>query len=132
MSIYDFKCHKCDRIREDVTLPISHRSSERPMCCDTLMNYYITSAPQVVWKDPQIEPFRFRAVKGAPIVTSTRQRRDIMERNDLIDANDLYDPPSQTEQMRENAKMQESINAITPDAQQAEQLQEMGLDSPDN
>lgn len=132
MSIYDFKCKKCDRIREDVALPISHRSSDRPMCCDTLMNYYITSAPMVTWKDPQIEPFRFGAVKGAPIVTSTRQRRDLMERNDLIDANDLYKPPSHRDKMEANAAAQESIDSITPDAQQAEQLQEMGLDSPDN
>jgi len=96
------------------------------------MNYYITSAPQVVWKDPQIEPFRFTSVKGAPMVTSTRQRRELMREHDLVDANDLYDPPSQTQQMKESAKMQESIDAITPDAQQQEQLADMGLDSPDN
>ena len=132
MAIYDFKCGKCETIKRDIVLPITHRSGERPKCCDELMGYHISTVPMVMWKDPNIEPFRFRAVKGAPVVTTTKQRREIMEREGLVDANDLITPPSQTEQMREHQKAMESVDAITPDAQQKEQLQVMGLDSPDD
>jgi hypothetical protein len=132
MAIYDFKCGKCETIKRDIVLPITHRSGERPVCCDELMGYHISSVPMVVWKDPNIEPFRFRAVKGAPVVTTTKQRREIMEREGLVDANDLIVPPSQQEQMAEHAEAMESVNAITPDAEQSQRLQEMGLDSPDN
>lgn len=51
-----------------------------------------------------------------------------MKRHDLVDANDLQMPTMQ-QQMSDHAKAQESIAAITPDAQQKEQLQAMGLDS---
>ena len=50
-----------------------------------------------------------------------------MERNDLIDANDLYKPPTQQEQVRENEEMQETINAITPNEQQEDQMKASGI-----
>ena len=128
MAIYDFRCGECGTIKTNVVLPITHRNSELPRCCDEAMNYHISSVPMVMWNDPQIEPFRFSAVKGAPIVSSMRERRELMKRHDLVDANDLQMPTMQ-QQMSDHAKAQESIDAITPDAQQKEQLQAMGLDS---
>lgn len=129
MAIYDFKCGKCQRLKVDVVMPISHRSSERPMCCDQLMNYYITSVPMVMWKDPIIEPFKPVATANAPVITTTRQHRDYMKRNDLVDANELFTPPTREEEMAAVAEAQESIAAITPTAEQKQQLKESGLDS---
>jgi hypothetical protein len=129
VAVYDFRCGECGTVKRDIVLPITHRNSELPRCCDKGMNYHITSVPQVVWKDPQIEPFRFSAVPGNPLVTTTKQRRELMERHDLVDANDMYPPPTQVEQMAENAEALESVKAITPTAEQNEQLQKAGLDS---
>ena len=99
------------------------------MCCDNLMNYYITSAPMVMWKDPIIEPFKPVATANAPVISTMRQHRDYMDRNDLVDANELYTPPTHEDQMATNAEAQASIDAITPTAEQNQQLKESGLDS---
>jgi hypothetical protein len=93
------------------------------------MNYYITSVPMVMWKDPIIEPFKPVATANAPVITTTRQHRDYMKRNDLVDANELFTPPTREEEMAAVAEAQESIAAITPTAEQKQQLKESGLDS---
>ena len=127
MAIYDFRCMKCDKIDIDVMLPMSHRNSELPRCCDQSMSYHISSPPMVHWRDPLIAPFRAIGTKDAPVITSTRQYREYMKRNDLVDANDLYTPPSRSSEAEERAEMQASIDQITPDAQQAEQMEASGI-----
>lgn len=129
MAIYDFKCKECDHVEENVIMPITHHSNDRPVCCGTLMEYYITSVPMVMWTDPIIEPFKPIATKDAPVINSMRQHREYMKRNDLVDANDLYAPPTHTEQQRAREEAKESIDAITPTAEQNEQLKRSGLDS---
>lgn len=129
MPLYDFRCSKCDTIKEDVVLPITHRSSEKPRCCNETMNYFISTVPMVMWKDPNIEPFRAVGTKDAPIISSMKENREYMARNGLVDANDLYDPPTQAQQQEAIAEAQASIDAITPNAQQAEQIKKMGLDT---
>jgi hypothetical protein len=130
MAIYDFKCDKCGMHRIDVTLPITHKSEDIPKCCGMTMGYFITSAPMVHWKDPQIQPFKPVATPNAPVIHSMREHREYMKRNDLIDANELYVPPTRSEEITEVKKMMESIDAITPNAEQKEHLKRVGLDSP--
>ncbi len=51
-----------------------------------------------------------------------------MKRNNLLDANEqIGSPPSKADQMREHEKVMETVNAITPDAKQKRQLDEIGL-----
>ena len=129
MPRYDFKCHTCEKITKDVILPITHREGDTPVCCDEDMRYHITSPPQVMWKDPNIEPFRHVGIPGAPVVTSMKEHRECLKRNDMVDANDLYEPPTAHEEKMVQAEAQESIDAISGTAQQRQQLQESGLDS---
>jgi hypothetical protein len=93
------------------------------------MRYYITTPPIVSWKDPMIDAFRPVATKNAPVISSMKEHREYMARNDLVDANDLYAPPSATEDREIQAEAQASIDAISPTAEQNQQLQESGLDS---
>jgi hypothetical protein len=127
MAIYDFKCSKCDRIDENVTLPITHQECELPICCDTIMGYYITKPPSVHWIDPVIEPFRSIATKDKPIIRTTRERREYMARNQLLDANDVCEPPSQAQQKQAREEMQDSIDAITPTGAIKEDLEKRDL-----
>ena len=129
MPAYDFKCKKCNKIRQDVVLPITHLSAERPMCCDDMMNYYITTPPSVVWKDPTIGAFRPIATKNAPIINNMKEHREYLKRNDFVDANDHFAPPTAKEQRLAREEAQESISAITPTTEQNQQLKESGLDS---
>lgn len=132
MPRYDFQCAKCQSVEKNIVLPITHLDSQIPVCCDSTMGYYITQAPMVVWKDPQIEPFKPTATPNAPLISTTKQRREYMARNHLLDANEVFEPPSHQAQRAAVAKMTETIDAITPTAQQQEQLQVMGLDSPND
>ena len=129
MPRYDFKCHTCEKITKDVILPITHREGDTPVCCDEDMRYHITSPPQVMWKDPNIDAFRHVGIKGSPVVSSMKEHRECLARNDIVDANDLFDPPSVAEQKRSQAEAQESIDSITPTVEQKRQLQVDGLDS---
>ena len=129
MPRYDFKCHECDKVSRDVILPITHRAGDLPECCGEDMRYYITTPPSVVWKDPNIDAFRHVGIAGQPVVSSMKEHRECLARNDMVDANDLFDPPSVAEQKRSQAEAQESIDSITPTAEQSKQLQVDGLDS---
>jgi len=129
MPRYDFRCPTCEKVVKDMILPITHRTGDTPECCGETMRYYITAPPTILWKDPMIDAFRPVATKNAPVISSMKEHREYMARNDLVDANDLYDPPSATEEKRIQAEAQESIDAISPTAEQNQQLQESGLDS---
>jgi hypothetical protein len=129
MAIYDFKCQKCSHIDKDIALSILHAPGEVPMHCGQFMSYHITTPPMVVWKDPIIEPFKVRATAKEEIITTPKQRREYMARNDLLDANDTFAAPTPQEEKRSREEAQESIDAITPTAEQNQQLKESGLDS---
>ena len=103
---------------------------EKPQCCDEAMNYHITTPPLVHWVDPVIEPFRAIATKDMPVITTTKQNREYMARHDLLDANEVIEKvPSHEEQKETHAKVMESIDAITPDAELAQKMSEQGLDN---
>ena len=125
--LYDFKCKKCERIKENVLLRITHTPDQLPICCDQSMRYHITTPPLVHWTDPVIEPFRAIATKDMPIISTTRENREYMARNNLIDANELGAPPSHEDQKAENAGMQASIDAISPDTDTAKKMDQQGM-----
>ena len=129
MAIYDFKCMKCQRIFEDVVLPMTHRKSDIPLCCEARTAYHITKAPSVVWKDPTIPAFRPVATENAPVISTMKEHREYMARNELVDANDTFSPPTQKEQRLAREEAKESIDAMSGTAQQKEQLREQGIDS---
>lgn len=129
MAVYDFRCMKCDKMLEDIHLPITHTKGELPQCCGQAMSYHIGSPPSVHWKDYDLPSGGFIAhsIPGKPVVTSLKQNRDLMERHDLIDANDFGPPPTHLDQEREHQEALDAIDAITPTPEQEQRLKEDGL-----
>lgn len=129
MPVYDFKCKTCGNMSIDVVLPITHTKDQAPRCCGDRMGYHISSVPSVLWKDPNIEPFRAVATPDRPVITSTRQHREYMARNNLVDANDLFDAPTQESERETLRQINESIEAITPSGQVADEMRRRGMDT---
>ena len=130
MAVYDFKCGECGSVQSNVVLKISHRPEDKPVCCNAPMNYYITKAPMVRFRDYELKDGGFRAVgiPGRPVVTSLKQNRELMRRHDLLDANELIGtPPTHLDQEHEAQELQKTIDAITPNEQQKRQLAKDGL-----
>ena len=127
MPRYDFRCMKCDKIDEDIVLPITHLSSTIPRCCKQTMSYHISSPPQVLWKDKDLPDGGFVAGKKKERITTKRERREFMAKHDLVDSNDFITPPSHEEQMDTHADVLKSVAAITPDDVQKEQMKDSGI-----
>lgn len=129
MPAYDFKCKECETIQEDVILSIAHTHADLPHCCDRAMEYHITSVPMVHWKDYDLPDggFKSTATPGREVITSLREKREYMKRNNLLDANEVVEKPTQEHEQKARQEAQESIKAITPTAEQKEQLKKDGL-----
>ena len=129
MAIYDFRCHECNQVLENVVLNMSHDDDDHPACyqCGLYMDHYITTAPQVLWKDGDLPDGSFVAGKDRRRITTRKERREFMAENDLVDSNDLIIPPTHEEQMDTQADMMKSVNAITPDAVQKQQMKDDGI-----
>jgi hypothetical protein len=129
MPTYDFKCKKCSKEIKNVLLRITHDEADRPCCCGETMGQHFTVPPMVHWVDPQIEPFRAVGIPGQPVVTSTKQNRELMARHDLVDANDIK-PPTHQDDIDNQKAVEESIKAITPDAKVSDKMAQQGLLDP--
>jgi len=127
MAVYDFRCKECGKIDTDVILPMSHLRHDVPSCCGNKMSYYITSPPQILWKDGDLPDGSFIAGKDRRRITTRKDRREFMAENDLVDSNDLITPPSFEEQQDTQADIKRSIAAITPDADQKRQMKDDGI-----
>ena len=128
--IYDFKCKTCGTVSRDVSLSIRHTVDERPKCCGVTMPMYFQQFPQVHWKHYELEGGGFIAhgIKGRPVITSMRQRKEMMERNDLLDANDFGAPPTKEEQVRfHNEVIRPSIDQVMPSGPILQEMKERGL-----
>jgi hypothetical protein len=129
--IYDFKCRRCGQISADVHLSIRHTQDDHPKCCGETMPMYFTVPPQIHWRHYELENGGFIAhgITGRPVITSLRQRRDLMERHELIDANDFGRPQSKAEQMEHyNTVIKPAIDAITPTPALEAEMKQRGLD----
>ena len=133
MALYDFKCGKCGNVVANQILPITHQKKDLPMCTmlskhdkPVRMGYFITQPPMVHWKDPNIDAFRHVALPEAPVVNTMKEHRELMARHDMVDAND-HAPPTKYEEKVAREEAQSSVDAITPTAEQAEQLQANGM-----
>lgn len=92
---------------------------------------YFTVPPQIHWKHYELENGGFIAhgVAGRPVITSLRQRRELMARHDLADANDFGRPQSKAEQMEfHNNVIMPTIDAITPPKEVLADMKQQGLD----
>jgi hypothetical protein len=129
MAIYDFRCKKCNSVVLDKHLPIAHLPMDLPLCCNEHMTYYITKAPMVHWKDYDLPGGGFipTSTRNAPPITTLKQNQEYMKRNNLIDANQLFKPPTQSEESKERATMQATIDQITPNEKQKAQLKSDGI-----
>ena len=130
MAVYDFKCHECEKVFEDVTLSMMHEDHEHPVCCGKETQHYFTTCPEMGMRDYELEDGGFIAhgIKGRPVVTSLKQNRELMKRHNLLDANEVYGkPPSKKEQMEQHMDTQASIAAITPDEKQVKQMEADGI-----
>ena len=127
--IYDFKCAYCQKIEEDVILPITHVDEEHPDCCGRGMQHHISKAPSVQWRDPMLlnGGFVAHSMPGKPVITSQRQNREMMKRHNLIDANDLGPPPTKAEQMAQHHKDQAQIAEFEPPKHVMDDLKRQGL-----
>ena len=129
MAIYDFKCRTCGIIAKNVIMPMTHTIADRPQCHGP-METHITVSPMMHFKDYSLADGGFRAysMPGAPVITTLKQNRDLMERNNLIDGNDLGTPPTKAEQMKHhNEVVLPTLDAITPTAKQAAQMKASGI-----
>lgn len=130
MAIYDFKCTTCKKMIMNKVLPITHVPTDLPMCCDRRMGYHITKAPMVHYKDYQLPDGGFKAhgVVGAPVVTSMKQRKDMMDRHGLIDANEFGPPPTMEDQIKHNEEVvQPSVAEVSLTNDQKDRMRYDGL-----
>jgi hypothetical protein len=130
MAVFDFKCKSCDQILENVVLGMNHEDDDHPACyqCGEHMEHYFTSAPMAICEaELQDGGFIAHSVPDRPLITSRRQNRELMKRHGLTNAMDYYRPPTHKEQQATRAEMRESINSITPDTKQQEELKRVGL-----
>jgi hypothetical protein len=129
MAVYDFRCSECEQVLKNVVLNMSHEDDDHPACyqCGQRMIHYITSAPLVLWKDGDLPDGSFIAGKDRRRITTRKDRREFMAENDLVDSNDLIIPPTHEEQLDTQADIMRSIDAITPDAKQKEQMKSDGI-----
>ena len=125
--IYDFKCECCGRVAKDIVLPMTHSDDEHPRCCDRAMADFFTVPPTILWTDADLPDGGFVSGKNKERITTKKERREFMARNDLVDANELGPPPNKAAQMEQFKDTMKTIDAITPDAQQEDQLKSSGL-----
>jgi len=132
MPRYDFKCKKCQKIKVDVILPITHVETDRPKCCGEISSVHISVPPMVHWVDPMIEPFRAIATKDRPVITTAKQNREYMARHDLVDANEVVGkPPSKAEQMQyHNDVVLPSIKNVSATDRQLDDMKKAGIKDP--
>lgn len=88
MPLYDYRCRKCESVREDVFNRMRESESNAPLCCGTPMAI-VLQAPMVT---VQMEA-HYKCPATGINVTSWRQRRNIFAEHNLRDANDH--PPEQ-------------------------------------
>ena len=125
--IYDFKCHTCGRIAEDVSLPMTHVDDDHPKCCGVMMLDYITRAPYVAWEDHQLLDGGFKANHDGTVITSHKQNREYMKKHGLHNAMDHYEKPTLASEARERADSQAAIDNITPTDTEMRQLKRDGI-----
>jgi hypothetical protein len=128
--IYDFRCKTCGVIREDVVLPIRHTVDERPKCCGATMPMYFSTFPMVQFKAYELEGGGFVAhgIEGRPVITSLKQRKELMARHDLVDANDFGPPPDKMADVKHyHEVIKPSIDAITPSNEVLREMKDRGL-----
>ena len=131
IMLFDMKCQNCDNVKLDVYLPFEHDDTDHPQCCRMPMRKYHLTMGLVHWRDPALQDGGFIAhsMPGAPVITSTKQNRELMKRHNLLDANEVYSgkTPTKAEQMAEHQKSLDSIAAVTPTAQEADMLKSAGI-----
>ena len=82
--IYDYKCHECDAIIEDVYNSIEQRKSNAPVHCGEPMHITHLVAP---WGYVDNMEEYMCPITNVGITTRT-QRNEMMAREGVIDAND--------------------------------------------
>jgi hypothetical protein len=127
LAIYDLKCVTCDEVLENHIMPITHTKEDIPLHCGKTMGYFITKAPMGFVTDTEF-PVPFKAGAEGTIISNKRQKKEFMAKHDLYDANEVMTPPSPHEVAQTREEIRKSIEAITPTAQQKEQLKSVGLD----
>ena len=125
--IYDFKCHTCGRIAEDVSLPMTHVDDDHPKCCGVMMLDYITRAPYVAWEDHQLLDGGFKANHDGTVITSHKQNREYMKKHGLENAMDVYEKPTLESERAERAAGQAAIDNITATDAQMHQMKSDGI-----
>ena len=109
--IYTYRCTACKETHTRVRR-VAHRHDAADCDCGAPARLEITPVA-VNTSGCTFEPFQSPAIKGKPVITSERQRREMMKRHDLVDANELYSPPTEAEQKQQHEAVLESVNAIS-------------------
>ena len=123
MAIYDYKCEVCGEIQEAFN-HIAARDTSAPLCCDKATIRQL-SAPMVFVPDWS----SYKCPVTDQIVSSERQRRNIMAEHRLVDANDFtpkYVVERKKAKTAANNALAEKLTADIPKEiiQQASELME--------
>ena len=84
--LYESKCHKCGEVHTYIA-KISNYQEAAPMCCDERTQRYFSpnSIPLINASTARVFE-NYKCPETGQIVTSDRQRNNIMATHDLIDA----------------------------------------------
>jgi putative FmdB family regulatory protein len=121
MPIYPFTCPTCGASRDEFKR-VADRDANPPECCGAAMARQIT-APMVSVP----AECRYKCPVTGEVVTSYRQRRNLMAQHNLVDAND-FTPAYMVERKRkaraENERIAAGLYADLPKeiVQQATQI----------
>ena len=76
------------------------------------MPVVINKPPMSFFTEPTFDAVPMVTLPGKPVVSTHRQRRELMARHNKVDANDIT-PPSFEESLKESNEIKESVNAIS-------------------
>ena len=84
--LYETKCHQCEQIHSYIAKATDYKE-KAPICCGTQTARYFSpnSIPQVNSSSARVFE-NYKCPETGVVVTSDRQRNNILAKHDLIDA----------------------------------------------
>lgn len=108
--IYTYECTACRRTQEKVRRVANRRD---PVDCDCGAPAKLKITPVAVnTAGCTFDSFQAHGIAGRPVITSERQRKEMMARHELLDARDVIEPPTVEEEAAQRAEAAASIKAI--------------------
>jgi putative FmdB family regulatory protein len=121
MPVYEYQCMDCGQ-RHEAVRTVKERG-RGPICCGSPAEQRIFHSPPATYR--QMEPYKCPAT--GEIITSSRQRKQIMKENNLTDASD-FGTPDWDRMVEERKEFHATANKELPQELQRA-IKREGLDS---